>query len=111
MARAVARGDVWLYEFRKPDKTRPVVVLSRTDVIDLLDTVLVAPVTSTIRNIASEVTLDERDGLKHPCVANLDHLRCVDKAGLRKHLGRVRNEQMMDMCRAIAAATGCEAAG
>ena len=49
MARRVGRGEIWLYHFKTPDKRRPVVVLSRADVIPLLHTVMVAPITSTIR--------------------------------------------------------------
>ncbi len=55
MASTLKRGDIYLYDFKKPDKTRPVVVLSRNDAIPLLTTVMVAPILSTIYGIPSEV--------------------------------------------------------
>lgn len=65
MAGRVKRGEVWLYRFRKPDRRRPVLVLSRDDVIGLLHTVTVAPITSTIHGAPSEVIVGIDEGLKH----------------------------------------------
>ena len=48
MAREVRRGEIWMYTFRAPDKRRPVLVLTRQEVIGLLHTVMVAPITSTV---------------------------------------------------------------
>jgi mRNA interferase MazF len=56
MAREVARGEIWMYNFASPDKRRPVLVISREDAIRVLSTVMVAPVTSTIHGIPSEVS-------------------------------------------------------
>ena len=53
MARSVNRGEIWMYRFKAPDKRRPVLVLSRPEVIELLHTVMVAPITSTIHVVAS----------------------------------------------------------
>jgi hypothetical protein len=72
MARVVSRGEIWRYRFASPDKKRPVVVLSRQEVIGLLHTVMVAPVTSTIRGAPSEVLVGFREGLKHESAVNLD---------------------------------------
>src|SRR5439155_17754692 len=49
MARGIARGEVWTYQFARPDKRKPVVILSRPEAIDVLHAVMVAPITSTIR--------------------------------------------------------------
>jgi mRNA interferase MazF len=107
MARRIERGEVWLYEFKTPDKRRPVVVLSRQDAIDLIDTVMVAPVRSTIRGAPSEVTVGVAEGLKHPSAISLDHIQTVEKRRLRNRLGRVPSVKMAAVCRALAIATGC----
>jgi mRNA interferase MazF len=99
-----------MYEFRKPDKLRPVVVLSREDAIAVLHTIMVAPVTSTIRGIPSEVIVGVDEGLKHPSAVNLDHVQTVEKSRLLRHLGRVRGEPLVKLCQALAVAFGCEPA-
>src|SRR5437867_11096076 len=93
MARRIARGDIWLYRFALPDKRRPVVVLSRQDAVEVLQTVMIAPVTSSIRGLASEVTLDADDGLKGPCAVNLDHVHTVSKRELRRYVGTLRPDR------------------
>ncbi len=109
MAELLTRGDVWMYEFRGPDKLRPVVVLSRDEAIAVLHTVMVAPVTSTIRGIPSEVVVGADDGLKHSSAVNLDHIQTVEKSRLRRHLGRLRAEPLRRLCSALAVALGCDA--
>lgn len=107
MARRVERGEVWTYAFRKPDKRRPVLVLSRAEAIDVLHTVIVAPVTSTIRGIPSEVLVGSGEGLTHASAVNLDHVQTVEQARLSRCLGRLGPEKMRAVCRALAIATGC----
>jgi mRNA interferase MazF len=109
VAREVRRGEIWRYRFRPPDKTRPVVVLSRPDVIGLLHTVMVAPVTSSIRGAPSEVAIGVREGLKHPSAVNLDHVQTVEKARLSGFVGSLAPETMRDVCHALAVAVGCDA--
>lgn len=108
MARRVERGEVWTYEFRKPDKRRPVVVLSRPEAIAALHTVMVAPITSTIRGLPSEVVVGAREGLHHDSAANLDHVQTVEQARLSKLLGHLDRAKMQAVCRALAAAAGCD---
>jgi mRNA interferase MazF len=67
MAGRIARGDVRLYRFAPPDKERPVVVLTRDSAIAYLSSVTIAPVTSTIRGVPSEVVLGDEDGMKTSC--------------------------------------------
>jgi len=75
MAARVARGDVRLYRFAPPDKKRPVVSCSRRDsAIAYLATVTVAPITSTVRGVPSEVLLTEEDGMKTSCAVNLHNV-------------------------------------
>ena len=107
MARSVARGEIWLYRFHKPDKRRPVVVLTRQEVIELLDTVMVAPITSAVRGAPSEVPVGVAQGLKHDSAVNLDHVQTVERARLVQYVGRLTPAQMRQVCRALAIATGC----
>jgi mRNA interferase MazF len=108
MARGVNRGEVWLYEFRRPDKRRPVVVISRAEAIAVLDTVIVAPVTSTIRGLPSEVTVGVTEGLKRESAVNLDHVQTVERARLSRYVGHLGPQKMGAICRALAVATGCD---
>jgi len=107
MARSVARGEIWLYRFRPPDRRRPVLVLTRQEVIDLLDTVMVAPITSTIRGAPSEVPVGTDEGLKHRSAVNLDHVQTVERARLVQYVGRLTPARLREVCRALAVATGC----
>ena len=107
MARRVSRGDIWMFAFKAPDKQRPVVVLSRQSVIPLLRTVLVAPITSAIHGVPSEVIVGIEHGLKQPSAVNLDHVQTVDRSRLKRYVGHLDNEMMDTVCRALAIATGC----
>lgn len=73
------RGEIRWYKFQNPDKKRPVVILTRNSAIEFLGEVTVAPVTSTIRDIPSEVLLGMEDGMKNDCAINLDHIQTVSK--------------------------------
>ena len=107
MARDVARGEIWQYAFTRPDKRRPVLVLSRQDVIGLLHTVMVAPITSTIRGAPSEVVLGAAEGLKHESAVNLDHVQTVEQIRLLRRIGQASPATMRQVCRALAIAVGC----
>ena len=107
MARAVNRGEIWAYRFKAPDKRRPVLVLSRPEVIPLLHTVMVAPITSTMRGAPSEVELGTDEGLKHESAANLDHVQTVERSRLVTFIGTVGPVKMRRICQALAIATGC----
>ena len=84
MAGRIARGDIRLYHFAPPDKKRPVLVLTRDSAIPYLSTVTVAPITSSIRGVPSEVVIDEDDGMKAPCAVNLHNAVTISQ----DHLGR-----------------------
>jgi mRNA interferase MazF len=77
------RGEIRWYRFTGPDKTRPVLILTRSSVSEYLGEVTVAPITTNIRDIPSEVLLTEEDGMPRPCAINLDHVQTVprDKIG------------------------------
>ena len=83
------RGEIWHYSFKRPDKRRPVVVLTREEVLPLLHTAMVAPVTSTIRGLPSEVIVGVDEGLRHDSAINLDHVQTVEKTAAVAPLRRV----------------------
>ena len=68
------RGEVRWYKFKAPDKKRPVLILTRNSILEYLGEVTVAPITSTIRDIPSEVLLSKSDGMPRDCVVNFDHI-------------------------------------
>lgn len=111
MARGLARGQIWIYTFRRPDKRRPVVILSRNDAIPILNTILVAAVTSTIRGLPSEVVVGTDEGLKHDSAVNLDHVYTLEQARLERAVGTLGTRKMAAVCRSLAIATGCDGGG
>src|SRR5437660_4275656 len=104
MAERIKRGEIWLYTFSPPNKRRPVLVLTRQEVIGLLHTVMVAPITSTIRGAPSEVAVGISEGLKNETAVNLDHVQTVEQARLLRRLGHAGPAKMRDVCRALAIA-------
>lgn len=107
MARELNRGEIWLYTFKAPDKRRPVVILSRQEVIPLLRTVMVAPITSTIRGAPSEVVVGVEEGLRGDSAITLDHVQTVEKRRLRQFVGNLGPDKMRQVCRNLSIATGC----
>lgn len=105
--RRVNRGEIWRYTFKPPDKRRPVLVLTRPEVIGLLQTVMVAPITSEIRGAPSEVEVGVEEGLKSPSAVNLDHVQTVDQRRLKQYVGSLSPEKMQAVCDALAVAVGC----
>lgn len=98
------RGDVWLARL---DKVRPIVVLSRDPMGQLLQAVISAPVTSTIRGLSTEVRVGPADGVRIQSVANLDNLQLVARARLVRRVGRARPVVMDAICIALSTAVGC----
>ncbi len=107
MAGAIARGEVRLYQFPRPDKQRPVVVLTRESAIAYLSAVTVAPITSTIRGVPSEVRLTEADGMKSACAVNLHNVVTVSKAHLGRRVAVLSTERMKEICAAMGFSLGC----
>ncbi len=108
MAGRVERGEIRLYRFPPPDKARPVLVLTRESAIGYLARVTVAPITTTLRGVPSEVALDDADGMKQPCAVNLHNLVTVAKSGLGQRLGQLSAGKLRQVCNAISFALGCE---
>jgi mRNA interferase MazF len=104
---APARGDVWWCEFEAIGR-RPVVVLSRDAAIRRLGRALVAPCTTTIRSLPSEVLLEPReDPVPRPCAVNLDSVESVSLGVLVERLGRLADARMREICAALAIAVDC----
>ena len=108
MAVRIARGDVRLYNFAPPDKKRPVVVLTRESAIGYLSTVTVAPITSTVRGVPSEVVLNEDDGMKKSCAVNLHNAITVSQDRLGKRVARLSSGRMNEICAALRFSLGCD---
>ena len=108
MAGRVVRGDVRLYRFAPPDKSRPVLVLTRDSAVSYLSTVTVAPVTSTIRGVPSEVVLSQEDGMKRPCAVNLHNAVTVPQQRLGRRLAQLGSVRMNEVCAALRFALGCD---
>jgi mRNA interferase MazF len=108
VAGRIARGDVRLYNFAPPDKKRPVVVLTRDSAIVYLSTVTVAPVTSAIRGVPSEVVLNEDDGMKASCAVNLHNAVTVSRDRLGKRVAQLSSLRMNEICGALRFSLGCD---
>lgn len=108
MAREVSRGEIRLYTFRAPNKRRPVLVLSRQVLLDVLQTATVVPITSSMHGSPTEVELGVAEGLRSPSCANLANVQTVRQKDLSRIVGSVGPEKLREICRALAVATGCD---
>jgi mRNA interferase MazF len=108
MAGRIARGDVRLYQFAAPDKKRPVVVLTRDSAIAYLSNVTVAPITSTVRGVPSEVVLNEDDGMKSPCAVNLHNVVTISQNRLGRRMAHLSSLRMGEICAAVRFSLGCD---
>jgi mRNA interferase MazF len=95
---------VWLAQL---DKVRPVVVMTRDPMGRLLNAVLVAPVTSTVRGISTEVPVGTDDGVRMSSVANADNLQLVARDRLVRRVGRATPSTMSALCTALSIAVDC----
>lgn len=108
VAGRTARGDVFLYRFAAPDKLRPVVVLTHTDAIPYLSRVTVAPISTKVRGVPSEVGLSEEDGMQGICAVNLHAIVTVSQHLLGARLARLSPSRMAKICTALLQCLGCE---
>ncbi len=100
------RGEVRWYRFRAPDKQRPVVLLTRDSAMEYLGEVTVAPITSTIRNIPTEVVLGPRDGMPRECAVNLDHVQTVMRGRLGALVTTLSTRRLSEIRAALLFALG-----
>lgn len=97
----MTRGDIRWYKFASPDKRRPVLVLTRNSVLEYLGEVTVAPITTTIRDIPSEVFLSPADGMPQDCAVNCDHLQTVSTEKIGALITSLPRTKMAEVGRAI----------
>jgi mRNA interferase MazF len=108
MAGRIERGEIRLVSLPAPDKPRPVLVLTRGSAIGYLSRVTVAPITSSIRGVPSEVLVGPEDGLKQPSAVNLHNVLTVSKDVVGRRVTQLSEDKMRDVCRALGFALGCE---
>lgn len=101
------RCDVHLCRFPLPDKQRPVLVLTRQSAIGHLSTVTVAPITSTVRDVPSEVILDVDDGMKGRCAVDLHNAVTISQERLGKRVAGLSHQRMQEVCAAVRFSLGC----
>lgn len=102
----VAQAEVWLMETPN-QKRRPVLVVSRDEVIQVVNNVIVAPVTSTIRDIPTCIPVGAAEGIDHDSVATFDNLAAVPKSVLTTRLGQLNINGRQQICEALAAVADC----
>ncbi|MGQ0773726.1 MAG: type II toxin-antitoxin system PemK/MazF family toxin [Pseudonocardiales bacterium] len=100
----LGHAQVWWADL---DKVRPVVVLTRARVAPRLHRVLVAPVTSTVRGLATEVIVGEAEGVRDGSVASVDNVQLIPVTCLLRRAGRIPPERWHEFCRAMAAVMAC----
>lgn len=105
MSGVPAQGEVWWAEAE--DKRRPVLVVTRRDAVPVLNWIIVAPVTRTIRQIPTEIRLGERHGLSEECVAAFDNLQPIRRSFLTQRVGELQVEELDEICRALRALADC----
>ena len=102
----MVRGEIWWAE--TPNETRrPVLVLTRDSVLPFLNAAVVAPITSTMRGIPTEVPLGRDDGMPKACVVALDQIRTVPKAHLVQRITSLGVVRMEQVCEALRTAVAC----
>jgi mRNA interferase MazF len=99
-------AEIWWCELTGA-RPRPVVVLTRPEAVDRLPRLLVAPTTTRVRNLPSEVPLDRDDGVPKSCVVNLDTPELVLRHQLTQYLGRLSAQRWHEICAAMRSAINC----
>ena len=94
-------GEIRWYKFLPTDKKRPVLILTRDSVLEYLGEVTVAPITTTVRDIPSEVFLSQSDGMPQDCAVNCDHLQTVSKAKIGPLITSLPPSKLVEIGRAI----------
>lgn len=98
------QGEIWWAETE--DKRRPVLVVTRSDAIEVLTSIVVAPVTRTVRDIPTEIPLGEREGLPADCVASFDNLQRARRSALVQRAGDL-GVRRQEICEALRALSDC----
>jgi mRNA interferase MazF len=102
----VNQGDVYWYTFKEPDKRRPVLILTRNSALSFLTSVTIAPITTTVRAIPSEVALSQADGMFTSCAVNADNIQTVQKSRMGPFITHLSPQLMRRVRKAIEFALG-----
>lgn len=102
-------GEVRWYRFARPDKKRPGLILTRDSALQFLGEVTVAPITTTVRGIPTEVALSTADGMPRDCAINLDHVQTVARGKLGALITTMRRERKSEVRAALLFALGLDA--
>jgi mRNA interferase MazF len=100
------RGEVRWYKFSKPEKRRPVVILTRDSALEFLGEMTIAPITSTIRDIPSEVVLGIEDGMRRNCAVNLDHIQTVSRGRIGPLITTLSSKKLVEIRASLLFALG-----
>ena len=100
------RGEIGWYTFRLPDKRRPVMILTRDDVIDRLNEIIVVPATRTIRGLTTEVVLTADDGMPAACALNFDHVALAQRNRIGAVLCSLSETRWVEVRQALLIACG-----
>jgi mRNA interferase MazF len=95
------RGEIRWYTFKAPDKKRPVLILTRDSILAYLGEVTVAPITTTVRDIPSEVFLSKQDGMIKDCAINFDHIQTVSKGKIGSLVTTLSTDKLEEVSEAI----------
>ncbi|NQT60841.1 MAG: type II toxin-antitoxin system PemK/MazF family toxin [Bacteroidetes bacterium] len=95
------RGEIRWYKFKAPDKRHPVLILTRDSILEYLGEVTVAPITSTVRDIPSEIFLSKQDGMIKDCSANFDHIQTVAKGKIESLITTLSPDKLKKVREAI----------
>lgn len=102
----IQQGQIWWGELPN-EKSRPFLVLTRQSAVHALEAVVVAPLTSNVRGLPSEVSLGVADGLRRDCVANFDAISTMRRAHLTRPIGKIAPGRWHEVCEAMRAAIDC----
>ena len=95
------RGEIRWYKFKAPDKKRPVLILTRDSILEYLGEVTVAPITTTVRDIPSEVFLSKQDGMIKDCAINFDHIQTISKGKIGSLITTLSTDKLKKVSDAV----------
>ena len=100
------RGEIRWYTFRPPDKRRPVLILTRDEIINNLNEIIVVPATRTIRGLTTEVILNPEEGMPVSCALNFDHISLAQRDRITSLICHLPANRWPDVQRALMIACG-----
>lgn len=103
------RGEIRWYTFRRPDKRRPVLILTRDEVLEHLNEIIVVPVTRTVRGLSTEVVLSPDDGMPVASALNFDHVSLAQRDRIGSVLCSLADERWAEVRAALLLACGFKA--